>query len=60
MLAENRVREVVKIRLALFAPVLLCIFAGGAALDNVFTLAMDARHRLAEASETETLEASLS
>jgi hypothetical protein len=59
MLTENRVREVVELRLALFAPVLLCVFAGSAALDNVLTLAMDTRHCLAEAGETETFEAPL-
>jgi len=60
MLAEYRVREVVKVRFALIAPALLCVFAGGVALDNVPTLAMDTRHRLAEAGETETLKTFLS
>jgi len=60
MLAEYRVREVVKVRFALFAPVLLCVFTRGTALDNFFTLVMNTRHRLAEAGETETFEAFLS
>jgi hypothetical protein len=60
VLAENRLCEVVKIRFALFAPVLLCVLTSRTALDNVFTLAMDTRHRLAEAGETETFEALLS
>lgn len=60
MLAENRVREIVKVRLALFAPVLLCVLTGCTPSDNVFTFAMDTRHRLAGAGETETFEALLS
>ena len=57
MLAEDRVCEVVEVRLTLFAPVLLGVFSGCSTLDNVVTLAMDTRHRLAEAGETETFEA---
>jgi hypothetical protein len=59
MLAEDRVREVVELRLAVFAPVLLGVLAGGPSLDDLVTLAMDARHRSANPSEAETLEATL-
>ena len=59
MLTEDRVREVVEVRLAVLAPVLLSVLAGGSSLDDLVTLAMDACHRLAEAGETETAEASL-
>jgi hypothetical protein len=58
MLAEERVREVGEVGLAGLAPVLLSVLAGGSSLDDLITLAMDARHRLAEAGETETVEAS--
>jgi hypothetical protein len=59
MLTEDRLGKVVKVRLAVLAPVLLSVFVGRPPLDNVVTLAMDTRHRLAEPGETETLKASL-
>jgi hypothetical protein len=59
MLAEDRVREVVEVGLAAFAPVLLSVLAGGSSLDDLVTFAMDAGYRLAEAGETETLKPSL-
>ena len=58
MLAEDRVREVVEVDLEGLASVLLSVLARGSSLDDLVTLAMNARHRLAEAGETETLEAS--
>jgi hypothetical protein len=58
MLAEDRGREVVEVRLALLVPVLLGVFAGRSSLNDVLTLAMDTRLRLAEPGETETFEAS--
>ena len=59
ILAEERVREVVEVGLALFALILLGVFTGRTPLDNGVTLAVDARLRLAKPGETETLEASL-
>jgi hypothetical protein len=58
MLTKDRVREVVKVRLAVLAPVLLSIFTGRSSLDNVLTLTVDTRHHLTEPGETETVEAS--
>ena len=48
MLSENRVCEVVKVRLAVFAPVLLSVFASGSSLDYLIALAVDTGHRLAD------------
>jgi hypothetical protein len=41
------------------APVLLGVLVGRSAFNHGVISAMDTRHRLAEAGETETLEASL-
>ena len=60
MLPENRVCGVVEVRLAVFAPVLLGVFASGSSLDNLIALAVDTRHRLAEAGETEPFKTSFS
>ena len=54
MVAEHRVGEIVKVRFTGFAPVLLSVFACGSSLDDLVASAVDARHRLAEAGETET------
>ena len=59
MLPENRLREVAEVGLAVLAAVLLGVLIGRSAFDDVVISAMDTRHRLAEAGETETLEASL-
>jgi len=59
MLAEERVREVVEVGFAGFTPVLLSVLTGRSSVDNRVTLAVNARHRLAEPGETETLETSL-
>jgi len=59
MLAEDRVSEVVKVRLAGFAPVLLSVFARGSSLDDLVASAVDTRHRLAKAGETETFKTPL-
>jgi hypothetical protein len=45
---------IVEVRLAGFAPVLLSVFARGSSLDDLVASAVDTRHRLAEAGETET------
>jgi hypothetical protein len=60
MLAENRVCEVVEICLTVLASILLGVFPRSSSLDYCITPAVDTRHRLAEASETETLNAALS
>jgi len=60
MLPENRVCEVIELRLAVFAPVLLGVFASGSSLDYLIALAVTTRHRLAEAGETETFKTSVS
>ena len=53
---EERVREVVEIRLTLLAPVLLSAFPGRSFLDDWLALsAIDARHRRAETGATESL-----
>lgn len=52
MLTEVRIREVTEVGLTLLALVLLGVFAGRPTLHNVVTLAMDARHCLAEMGET--------
>ena len=49
----------VKTRLAVLTPVLLSVFACGSSLENLVASAVDARHRLAEAGETETFKAPL-
>jgi hypothetical protein len=59
MLAEDGGREVVEVGLAGLAPVLLSVLACGSSLDDLVTLAMNTRLRLAETGETETAEASL-
>jgi hypothetical protein len=59
MLAENRVCEIVKVRLAVLTPVLLSVFACGSSLDNLVTSAVKTRHRLAETGETEAFKTSL-
>jgi hypothetical protein len=59
MLPENRLRKVAEVGLAVLAPVLLGVLVDRSAFDDGVIPAMDTRHRLAEAGETETLEASL-
>jgi hypothetical protein len=58
MLAEDRVREVVEVGLAVLAPVLLGVLVSRSPFDDGVIFAMDTRHHLAEAGETEPLEAS--
>ena len=60
MLSENRVCEVVELRFAVFAPVLLGVFASGSSFDYLIALAVDTRLRLARFGETETLKTSSS
>jgi hypothetical protein len=58
MLPENRLRKVAEVGFTLLAPVLLGVLVGRSAFDDGVISAMDTRHRLAEAGETETFEAS--
>ncbi|PSO45088.1 MAG: hypothetical protein BRC25_03205, partial [Parcubacteria group bacterium SW_6_46_9] len=54
MLAEDCVREVIRVGLTLLAPILLGVFAGRTSFDNDVTLAVDTRLRLARFGEPET------
>ena len=59
MLAEDRVCEIVEVRLTLHRPILLGVFSGCSVLGNAATLALDTRLRLARFGETETFKATL-
>lgn len=41
MLAENRVREVVEVRPAVLAPVLLSVFSGRSPVDDILSSTME-------------------
>jgi len=60
MLAENRLREVVKLRLVIFAPILLGVFTSDSSLDYLIAFAVDTCHRLAKMGEMEALKKSFS